>query len=177
MLVYSLEESECMSGFQTMCPNPMLVTHALAGADLWCVAGICQSQRCFPCCDVFLKPYVFQKPFSSVTNLWQNCGATWFEMCLGPFCQCDVVWDFLQSLCLSIHTQTWNLQSRVHEFSDIMQCWSSVVSVLSNVKRKTSCLSSVHVHVSFCDGIFTSQVRWVGGCMCYESTGLWIFPR
>ena len=34
MLVYSLEESECMSGFQTMCPNPMLVTHALAGADL-----------------------------------------------------------------------------------------------------------------------------------------------
>ena len=33
MLVYSREESECMSGFQTMCPKPMLITRALAGAD------------------------------------------------------------------------------------------------------------------------------------------------
>ena len=118
------------------------------------------------------------------------CFSETFFKCDEPLTElwCNVIWNvprsllsmwcclrLLQSLCLSIHTQTWNLQSRVHEFSDIMQCWSSVVSALSNVKRKTSCLSSVHVHVSFCDGIFTSQVRWVGGCMCYESTGLWIF--
>lgn len=63
MLVYSLEESECMSGFQTMCPKPMLVTRALAGvtSDVWQV--FVNHGDVFHAVMFFLKPCVFQKPF------------------------------------------------------------------------------------------------------------------
>ena len=185
MLVYSLEESECMSGFQTMCPKPMLVTRALAGvtSDVWQVfvnhgdvfhavmffwnlvffrnlfvhawtkvpqpkhvrlrhflLGVMKLKDEGNNDVFFLKPYVFQKPFSCVTNLWQNSGAKWSETCAWVFVTVCCV-RLMQNQCISIHLQTWNLISHARVF----RCHAMLIKCsISHVKRETrnlTCLS------------------------------------